>query len=90
MKKTVLLMIAALLGTNARAGSALSTDRQTNETKSQQAAALSYLIQSGAARVAKDGTVEVDHDLVGTLKKSGLIELTSDVSASIQCFEATK
>ena len=90
MKKTILFIFAALIGTNAKASFSNSFQKPANDGQSQQAAALSYLIQSGAVNVNGDGTLHVDQDLVSRLKSAGLVQTSPNVEVSSQCFEAPK
>ncbi len=90
MKKTFLLMFAALIGANAKASLPNPLHEISNEGQAQKAAALAYLIQSGAININVDGTLRVDQDLVSRLKSAGLVQRSPIVEVSVQCFENSK
>ena len=90
MKKTVLLICAALIGTNVKAGANPRLDADNSEVKSNQAAALAYLVTTGAVGIADDGRLNIKNSLLNDLRASGAIEKTDIINASAICLENSK
>ena len=90
MKKTILLVFAALVGTNSRADILTSSRIDDTDVEAQQSAALAYLFQTGAIGVADDGHLSLNSGLVKKLRASGAIKNSSMVAPSPVCLEQSK
>ena len=90
MKKTILCMFAALIGTSVKASAYARPDAENSEIKSNQVAALAYLVQTGGVAIVDEGHLNIKNSLINDLRSSGAIEKTDMVTASAICLENSK